>query len=61
MILRGYLGEFEAMEFRNGTVPEWEMVTGLGLGEVFVGFARGRSSILGIAGSGVMGDELRFC
>ena len=37
------------------------MVTGLGLGEVFVEFARGRSSILGIAGSGVMGDALRFC
>jgi hypothetical protein len=30
------------------------MVTGLGLDEVFVEFAGGRSSILGIAGLGVM-------
>jgi hypothetical protein len=31
------------------------------LDEVFVEFARWRSSILGIAGLGVMRDELRFC
>ena len=37
------------------------MVTGLGLAEDFVEFAWWRSSILGIAGLGVMRDELRFC
>jgi hypothetical protein len=37
------------------------MVTGLGLHVVFVEFAGWRSSILGIAGLGVMLDALRFC
>jgi hypothetical protein len=35
-------------EFRNGIVPEWEGVTGLGFVEDFMGVGLGLSSILGI-------------
>jgi hypothetical protein len=48
------------MEFRNGNVPEWELVTGLGLNEVFVEFVGWRSSILGIAGLGVIRVSYAF-
>jgi hypothetical protein len=47
------------MEFQNGIVPEWEMVTGLGLSEDFVGFALGSSSILGITALHVIEQRLR--
>jgi hypothetical protein len=47
-------------EFRNGIVPEWEWLLIWAWVEDFVQLAGWRSSILGIAGLGVMPLELRF-